>query len=155
MGKWLRRTRGLAGLGGLGALFGGAVGAAVTTIATLMAWGTVPTFNLLMGMGLGALFGLGTTTGFGLLLLLTQRGRRVQELSVPTATAMSAAISSALVIGIMTLARGGVQPLGVMLSQIAMFGGFGGVVGGGLVVMAKRAGFRDLGQGGGPLESIE
>ena len=155
MGKWLRRARGLAGLGVIGALVGGTIGGGITAVATLKAWGSVPTFNLLMGIMVGAFFGSSTTTGFGVLLAATSRGKTVEELSPWRAMAMSAAIGALVPVVLSALARGALQPLSVVASQIMAFGGFGAAIGGGLVVAAKKARRMELERSGDPPQQVE
>jgi len=94
MRHWWRRMRGLAGLGPIGALLGGTLGAGITAVAALMAWGRVPIASLVAGTVFGALLGCATTTGFGVLLAVTSTGRSVEEPSVRWGMAMSALVAA-------------------------------------------------------------
>lgn len=137
--NWFRRVRGLAGLGLIGGAVWGLAAAGLTAISARAEWGTAPTLNVMVGAGFGAFLGASSTVGFGILLALTARGRRLDELSVVRSMLMCGAIAALVPVLLMTAVRGEVPAIDVLAQEIGIFGSFGALVGGSLVAVARRS----------------
>ena len=144
MRSWLRVLRGLSGLGAIGAVLGGGFVAILTAVADLMSWGTLTSSSLIAGTLAGAVFGLSVTTGFGILLAATSKGRGLEELSLWRASAMSAVVGASLPVLLVSVISGAVVPLASMSPAIVIGGLFGALLGGGLVAVGKEARGKEL-----------
>ena len=137
----LKVIRGLLGIGAVGAAVGGGSVAVLAGIVQLID-GTISLpfvgYAFLAGAGLG----LATTTVFGVVLAVTSRGRRLEELSFWRATSVSGVLGALL-----PLALGALDVLPPFVAEapaIVICGLFGAFLGGGLVAVGKEARHREL-----------
>jgi hypothetical protein len=135
---------GLLRLGTLGALAGGGLLAALATLVQLIADRTLTPEVIGTVFVAGAGVGFAVTTAFGALLATTSRARRVEDLSVWHAAAVSA-IAGALVPPALVLVGGDPTLLGGP-PAIAISGLLGALLGGGLVAMGKGSPDREIGE---------
>jgi hypothetical protein len=140
----LKVLRGLLGLGAAGAVAGGGVLAALATILELLDWGATSLGFIGYAFLAGAGIGLAVTTAFGVVLALTARGRRVEDLSFWRATTVSAVLGAFLPVAIGAVGGDAVSPLLVQAPAIVIGGLFGAFLGGGLVGLGKRARLREI-----------
>ncbi len=140
----LKILRGLLGLGAAGAVAGGGFLAVLATVLELLDWG--PTSAGFIGYAFlaGAGIGFAVTTAFGVVLALTSRGRRIEELSFWRATTVSAVLGASLPLAIGVVGGDAVSPLLMQAPAIAVGGLFGACLGGGLVGVGKGARLREL-----------
>lgn len=140
----LKVIRGLIGIGAVGAVVGGGLVAVLAGIVELIDGGTIDFGFVGRGFLAGAGIGLVLTTGFGVILALTSRGRRLEELSFWRATIVSGMLGASLPLIAVAVGGDAIPALAAGAPAIAICGLFGAFLGGGLVALGKEARLREL-----------
>lgn len=139
MSGWVRKVRGVFGLSAIGGVLGGLFGAARFGVLALLGAGTVSVEMLVQGvLAYGAFAGI-ATGGVGLLLATAGSKLSLEELSPIRAGLVGALLGGiAPVLFVLGTFSGGLGTP-ALLSIALRFGLLGGILGGGLVAVAKRA----------------
>lgn len=139
MHRFVRRLRGLLGISAIGGGVGVLFGAAWMVVASLWSIGAVLGTDVMLGAIFWGIFGTLIGGGFGILLTALGSRRTVEEIGVWRAGMWGAVAGCVVPLGLMTLFAGGLPPALVILPALVFCAGFGGLLGSGLVAMAKRA----------------
>ncbi|HEX9885360.1 MAG TPA: DUF4143 domain-containing protein [Longimicrobiales bacterium] len=137
MGRWTTKLRGLLGVGVTGGVLGAVFGACWWVAESVLGFDWIPFGSLGWSTGLWAGFGAFATTGAGLLLATLKSPGSLRELSARRMAAFGALMGLAAPPALIVL-------VGASWSiEVAVVAGIsaalGGLVGGGLVVAAKRS----------------
>ena len=138
MRRWLGKLRGLLGLGVLGGAAGAVVGGLWWVGATLLGIGEIAFGSLGWTLALWSGFCASATTAVGALLATFGSKSTLEDLSPWPAVACGAVIGLLAPGAVAFLLTGTVWVTGVGLLG-GVSGLLGGVLGGGFVIMAKRA----------------
>lgn len=139
MSSWARKVRGILGLSAVGGVIGGLYGAVRLGLMAIFGSGTFIMEGLLLGMATYATFAAIATGGVGLLLATAGSRLSLEELSPLRAGIVGGLLGAAApVLFVLATWSGGVAAP-ALVSVALRFGVLGGILGGGLVAVAKRA----------------
>jgi len=140
--QWLKKLRGLRVLSVVGGVAGGLLGGAWFTVRVLLSGGAITPGSVLTAAAIYAGFGALATAGVGVLLVTAGAGKKLSELSVPRAGLCGAALAAVVPLIIVTLS--GAAASSALAGMALRFGALGGVLGAGIVAVAKRAESKEL-----------
>ena len=144
MGQWWRKLRGLTVLTSIGGLLGGLAGGAMVAVSAIRDGSTLLIGEILTGAGIFAGFSAIATAGVGVLLVTVASGRRLSELPVGKAGLVGALLGAAGPTVFLLVSGGWGLPLALFARIGLQFGFVGGLLGAGLVAVAKRADAKSL-----------
>ena len=147
MRRWLVRLRGVLGLSAIGGGAGAILGAAWAVVSSLMTSGTVIGVSVVSGAILWGVFGAFAGGGFGVLLATLGSRHSLEDIAIWRAGLWGASAGAAVPVVTMSLLNGAFPPVMAMLPFLGFCAGLGGLLGSGLVAIAKRAPTEQLGAG--------
>lgn len=139
MRRWLVRIRGVLGLSTIGGVIGLILGAAWTAASNLMTWGTAFGYSLVQGALFWGLLSALAAGGFGVVLTALGGRRSFDEIEIWRAGLWGAIGGAAVVLTTVTILSGSIPPLLAALPTLGFSAGLGGLLGSGLVAIAKMA----------------
>lgn len=139
MSSWGRKVRGILGLSAVGGVLGGLYGAARLGVLAILGSGTFVLEGLMMGVATYAGFAAIAIGGVGLLLATAGSRLSLDQLSPFRAGAVGALLGAAAPVLFILATWSGAVGTAALLSVALRFGLLGGILGGGLVAVAKRA----------------
>jgi hypothetical protein len=148
-GRWWKKLRGLNVLSVVGGLAGGLLGGVWFAVRVLLSGGAITPASLLTAAAIYAGFGALATAGVGVLLATAGTGKKLSELSVPNAGLFGAVLAAA--VSVLFLALFGAVPAAALAGTALRVGALGGVLGAGVVAVAKRAESNELASSKHPL----
>ena len=147
--QWWKKLRGLNVLTAVGGLAGGLLGGVWFAVRVLLSGGAISPTSVLTAAAIYAGFGALATAGVGVLLATAGTGKKLSELSVPKAGLCGAVLAAAA--PLIFIALFGAVPTAALVGIALRFGALGGVLGAGVVAVAKRAESNELASSKHPL----
>jgi len=147
--EWWKKLRGLNVLTAIGGLAGGLLGGAWFGVRVLLVGGALSPASVLTAAAIYGAFGALATAGVGVLLATVGAGRKLSDLSAAKAGLFGAVLAAAA--PLIFMAVSGAVPSAVLAGVALRFGALGGVLGGGVVAVAKRAEANELASSQSPL----
>ncbi len=140
--EWWKKLRGLRFLTAIGGLAGGLLGGAWFGVKALLVGGALSPAGVLTAAAVYAAFGALSTAGVGVLLTTVGAGRKLSDLSAAKAGLFGAVLAATAPLFLLAVTGAGSS---AALAGVALrFGVLGGVLGGGVVAVAKRAEANEL-----------
>ena len=146
--QWWKKLRGLNVLTAVGGLAGGLLGGVWFAVRVLLSGGAISPTSVLTAAAIYAGFGALATAGVGVLLATAGTGKKISELSVPKAGRCGAVLAAAAPLIFIALFA---VPTAALAGIALRFGALGGVLGAGVVAVAKRAESNELASSKHPL----
>jgi hypothetical protein len=137
--KTLQRARGILGLAAFGGAAGALFGAAWEAVSSVRAVGTIWVGGVTLNAVIWGTFGALSAGGFGVLLPTLSAGRKLDGVATWRAGLLGAAAGAVVPVVALALLNGALPAVLERLPLLGFCAGLGGLIGSGLIAIAKRA----------------